>query len=166
MELGPIFITKESILEDLEAKFLKPNLDNDFIIKSQKYIPKESNPLEHLYLLPSQFRMEYQMTRDPVSGLLNMDEYEQVLDLEDEMNAKNSTSMKRDPAPLTHLVRGHANHSPFAPGGMTFTSENHNDLEDLSFGNFTLFEMFKKQDQILTIAPGLDRGLHFDGKKH
>ncbi len=68
------------------------------------------------------------------------------------MNAKNSTSFNRDPSKASEFVRGNSSNVPFAPGGIPVVEvEPVEYLKELDLKNMS------------SIAPGLTRGLIFDG---
>ena len=70
------------------------------------------------------------------------------------LEANNSASMKRNPAPKENLVRGSTSYIPFLPGGLDPT-----DLipKKKIHTNDDLFPL--DRNDLLTAAPGMDRGL-------
>jgi antiviral helicase SKI2 len=77
--------------------------------------------------------------------------------LDHALDATNSSSMKRNPAPKENLVRGKSSYFPFMPGGLDPTdliSQKHIHADD------DLFPLEK--DQLLTIPSGMERGLVID----
>ncbi|KAJ3323070.1 hypothetical protein HDV06_002516 [Boothiomyces sp. JEL0866] len=140
--LGPL--TLESDL----SKYLKPNKKND--LKARRWeretdihsLMKPSGPSKNLLSLTMKRNFE---------GELVFSNYKLNYLDNSELNAKNSTSLQRDPTKNSEFVRGKTTHYPFMPGGIPLP----NVLDDKNV-NEELFE------DLLQIAPGLERGLNLE----
>ncbi|KAF8310553.1 ATP-dependent RNA helicase [Clavulina sp. PMI_390] len=78
-----------------------------------------------------------------------------------------STSLLRDPAPASTFVRGKSGYLPFRPGGLddvAILDDDNDNSNTINYGNDgtgTAHTATSRQGELLTIAPGLDRGLDF-----
>lgn len=86
--------------------------------------------------------------RDPITGKVT--EFREVLVSEVGINAKNSMSFHRAPAPLVDGCRGDPTNIPFWPGGFSEPVLPHVESNDSEFS------------ELLTIPPGFKEGLSFE----
>ena len=108
---------------DLERIFLepKPAFGPEFLKKFQREIPREidRNSLTHVETLQPTTSLE--ISRDITTGKILG--YHEVSVDDASQNAKNSSSMLREPAPYADFVRGKNAFKPFKPGGLDETED-------------------------------------------
>ncbi|KAJ3271047.1 hypothetical protein HDV01_007128 [Terramyces sp. JEL0728] len=140
--LGPF-----TLQNDL-SEYLKPNIKNK--LKPRHW---ERQPDVHSLIKPSgtsKNLVSLEIKRD-FDGELDFSNFKLNYLDSNELNAKNSTSLQRDPTKNSDFVRGKTTHYPFMPGGISLPQE----LDEKQV-NEDLF------DELSQIAPGLDRGLNLE----
>ncbi|KAG9305006.1 hypothetical protein G9A89_007409 [Geosiphon pyriformis] len=142
-------LTREDVKNELEARFLvpQPTFPKSWLPKCQQNWERDPNYFSFLTLQPSKPRTTIELVRDGVD--------------ETTLTAKNSTSLLREPSAPGDFVKGRSNYFPFAPGGLESEVLIHT-AEDVTK---VLEESFKlEEDGLLTIPPGFERGLLFEGE--
>ncbi|KAJ3253011.1 hypothetical protein HK103_001021 [Boothiomyces macroporosus] len=140
--LGPL------TLKNNLAEYLKPNKKNE--LKPRRW--ERETDLHSLIKpsAPSKNLLSLEMKRN-FDGELDFANFKLNYLDNSQLNAKNSTSLQREPTKNSEFVRGKTTHYPFMPGGIALPQV----LDNKDF-NEDLF------DELLQIAPGLDRGLNLE----
>ncbi|CAH1977541.1 unnamed protein product [Acanthoscelides obtectus] len=151
MDSQPIFLDVE---EELKKYLLCPeNLPVHQYEKNQEFWPRKPNPIELLHYENSPLCTTLKVHRNPNTGEIMG--FREVPVSSAGTTAKNSMSLNRDPAPQNEATRGNASFVPFWPGSFPLPEQKGASKEN---------EL--KNDDLLTVPPGFDRGLTFaeDGR--
>lgn len=119
-----------------------------------RFIEKKANLLGLIHTEnPSMVKRTFKFKRDLLTGEMDISRFEENMNYAHEINAQNSTSMYREPAPSSSFVRGKSNFQPFQPGGFAMLEKgNDNQAKDVQ-----LIE----PEHLLVVPPGLTRGIDF-----
>lgn len=118
---------------------------------AQDFWPRVSNPRSLYHYDLSPIGTTLKVERDPTTGRLL--QFREVAVEDMGSSARNSLSFRRAPAP-TESVKGDSSNFPFMPGGFP-------DLSTLSEHDNGTEEEINFEDDLLTVAPGLDYGIDF-----
>ncbi|RIA89533.1 hypothetical protein C1645_772097 [Glomus cerebriforme] len=161
-------LSREEVQRDIEERYLIPrtSFPTSWLFKCQQLLEREPDFMSLTVLEPSKPRTTLEIVRDGPDGRIIG--YKEVVVAELNLTAKNSTSLLREPGSINHFVRGASSQFPFAPGGLEsevmIDEEVINDIIDkeVEVANVPLsFE----DDEILSVPPGLNRGLIFEDEK-
>ncbi|KAI9104054.1 antiviral helicase [Phlyctochytrium arcticum] len=145
----------DHIKAELEKEYLlpTPHLPDSLLRQAQRHHERGPDWPSLLRVDPSPCRTDLVMTRDVINGHLDFWQWDESTLPFSSQTAKNSTSFHRQPTAPSDFVRGKATHLPFTPGGLDILVNN-----DLS----TELTDLLKEDELLTTAPGFERGLTLD----
>ncbi|XP_047115180.1 helicase SKI2W [Schistocerca piceifrons] len=118
---------------------------------AQDFWPRVSNPRSLYHYDLSPIGTTLKVERDPTTGRLL--QFREVSVEDTGSSARNSLSFRRAPAP-TESVKGDSSNFPFIPGGFP-------DLSTVSEHDNGTQEEINFEDDLLTVAPGLDYGIDF-----
>ncbi|KAJ3039685.1 hypothetical protein HK097_002771, partial [Rhizophlyctis rosea] len=158
-DLGPF--SEEDIKSDLEERYLRPRntFDHATLDLCQRIWEREPDYRSLLHVQPTRARTELEMVRSMVTGEVDLYAYQEAVLPDIELNAKNSTSLHRQPAAYSEFVRGRTTHFPFAPGGLEAVALTEDPIEKLEH---EIQELLRFDDA--SVAPGLERGLLFEAE--
>ncbi|KAJ3353531.1 hypothetical protein GGF32_002946, partial [Allomyces javanicus] len=149
--LGEDYLFPHDLTKELEAEFLTPprTLPSNVVTAAQALHVDALPPLAFLQLDAIPTALGVELERDVFTGEV-IGVHETITDAAG-MTAKNSSSFQRDLAPARRFVRGQAGNVPFTPGGL-------DDVQIQPAATMHLADLLV-DGQLLTAAPGLDRGL-------
>ncbi|KNE68940.1 hypothetical protein AMAG_13573, partial [Allomyces macrogynus ATCC 38327] len=149
--LGEDYLFPHDLTKELEAEFLTPprTLPSHVVTAAQALHVDALPPLAFLQLDAIPTALGVELERDVFTGEV-IGVHETITDAAG-MTAKNSSSFQRVLAPARRFVRGQAGNVPFTPGGL-------DDVQIQPAATMHLADLLV-DGQLLTAAPGLDRGL-------
>ncbi|KAJ1324268.1 antiviral helicase SKI2 [Microdochium nivale] len=166
-----------AIKADLEERFLTPSnkFSTEWLNRLQQRWDCPTDLTELFRIAPTQSRTVTRFQRQGLEGRVTG--YKNVTIPANSATAKNSTSLLRKPGGRADFVRGAAGFFPFAPGGLesveaTAAMEDQMMRQGLDSsganGSSNKLERVIKlgvEGGLLSIAPGLQRGIDFSKKK-
>ncbi|CAG8493534.1 2694_t:CDS:10 [Acaulospora colombiana] len=156
-------LSREEVHQELKERFLTPgtSFPVSWLSKSWERDPDFASLAS---LEPSKSRVSIEILRErrdgTITGYKEAGYLSTVVVGESKLTPQNSTSFLREPGSRSDFVRGKSNHFPFAPGGLE--SEVLLDREDQTLKDIDEALNFD-EDEILSIPPGFERGLIFEG---
>ncbi|KAI8930243.1 NUC185 domain-containing protein [Entophlyctis helioformis] len=164
LNLGPF--SAPDVRTNLETSILKPKqaFPADLLAQSQRRWTRDVDLHGLLHASENtRHRSTLAVSRSLISGGVDMADFSEKTITDTELNAKNSSSIHRDPASYTDFVRGRSTFVPFAPGGMVSAGmPAHSQLLDQAM--LELEDILDIDGELLTVPPGLERGIVFEAK--
>ncbi|KAI9317442.1 NUC185 domain-containing protein [Dichotomocladium elegans] len=150
--------TQDEIKEEIEREFLTPeaSFPISWLAKCQEHWQEAADFPTFGYAAISKPRTALKIARQGYDG--DIVGFTESILYDADLSATNSTSFSRPFGSVKDFVRGNATQFPFAPGGLeseVLVTEEEVEKINIDFDFL--------QDDLPAIAPGLDRGLAFEG---